>query len=162
LAFVQGGSYTFYNCTLANFYSWQPRNTPSIALTNYLLIDEEPIYWTPLYAKFSNCIIWGSRDNEIEASSATGTSNFTIDFSNNLIKQKDEFPCTNCIINKDPLFSSVATFDYHLKAGSPAIGSGSMTILNLYQAVLQFDLEGNDRIADNRVDLGALQYRDNL
>ncbi len=162
LALIQGGNYTFYDCTIANFYSWQPRNTPSIALTNYLIIDNTPVYWTPLKADFANCIIWGNRDNEISATSASGTNNFEVNFEYNLIKQKDDFPCINCIINKDPLFGSINNFDYHLSAGSPAIGTGNLDILNIYPTVLQYDLEGNDRISDNRVDLGAYQYRENL
>lgn len=62
-------------------------------------------------------------------------------------------------INKDPLFvnDSLASFDGHLKASSPAIDSG-LAVGSLSGLIPSDDLEGNNRPAGSGVDRGAYEY----
>jgi parallel beta-helix repeat protein len=62
-------------------------------------------------------------------------------------------------ISSDPLFMNVASSDFHLKQGSPAIDAGNNSAPNLPQT----DYDGNPRIVDGNndgvatVDLGAFE-----
>jgi hypothetical protein len=57
-------------------------------------------------------------------------------------------------INASPLFVSIAQQDYHLTSSSPAINVGS----NAASELPATDKEGNPRIVNGVVDMGALEY----
>jgi hypothetical protein len=69
-------------------------------------------------------------------------------------------------IDADPLFSSGS--DLRLQEGSPCIDTGSTDALPADTADLDddsdvledipFDLDGNDRVVDGGVDMGAYEY----
>lgn len=71
--------------------------------------------------------------------------------------------CTNPLgsngnVSVDPLFIDPASDNYHLRAGSPAIDTGS----NLLPATLpSTDLSGNPRTVNGTVDLGAFELSSN-
>jgi len=56
-------------------------------------------------------------------------------------------------ISEDPLFVDYSLSDYHLQAGSPCIDSGN----NAY-VIGEVDLDGNMRIQNGFVDIGAYEY----
>jgi len=56
------------------------------------------------------------------------------------------------VIHSDPSF--VSGSDYHLNAGSPCIDTGS----NSVSGIPSTDLEGNPRIAEGTVDMGAYEF----
>lgn len=65
-------------------------------------------------------------------------------------------------IDANPLFANITTEDYHLQETSPAINTGSNTVFNAgaipdLSALLQ-DIEGNERIKDSIVDMGAYEF----
>ena len=95
----------------------------------------------------TNCILWDNIDNMLNVSGSltatyslvegghTGTGN----------------------IDADPLFVDPNNGDYHLQACSPCINAGSNT-----PVVEPLDLDGNPRIIDITVDMGAYEYPDVL
>ncbi|NQT83556.1 right-handed parallel beta-helix repeat-containing protein [bacterium] len=92
-----------------------------------------------------NCIIWGnsaSEGRQIDSSTAPTYS----------CVQGGGAP-TN--IFEDPLFVDSAAGDYHLQPASPCIDAG----VNYYWFVWpQWDLDGNSRLAGERVDIGCYEY----
>jgi hypothetical protein len=56
-------------------------------------------------------------------------------------------------ISVDPLFENPAFDDYHLESGSPAMDRGDSADPNLPAT----DFEGNVRLADSDVDMGAYE-----
>ena len=63
--------------------------------------------------------------------------------------------CESTVLyNVDPQFADAPALDFRLAAGSPLIDAG----LNVPDQTGAFDLNGNDRIVDGTVDLGAYEY----
>jgi hypothetical protein len=56
--------------------------------------------------------------------------------------------------NKDPLFVDYQNDNYHLSPNSPCINAGDNATPNL----LETDLDGNPRINDNIIDIGAYEF----
>ncbi|RKY16834.1 MAG: hypothetical protein DRP63_04725, partial [Planctomycetota bacterium] len=114
----------------------------------------------------NNCILWGNSASSLGSeifiydSSCTCTLNYccvdntgygfaaggTIDDSN------------NCIF-VDPQFVDAANGDYHLKSTSPCIDAGDNSLL---PAGVTTDLDGNPRIANGTVDIGAYEYQSSV
>jgi hypothetical protein len=61
----------------------------------------------------------------------------------------------NCI-HSDPLFVNAAGGNYRLQAGSPCIDRGNNSYV---PAGVTTDLDGNPRIQNGTVDLGAYEYQ---
>ena len=70
-------------------------------------------------------------------------------------------------ISSDPMFKDVASNDYHLRSGSPAIDAGNNSALQLLANLgypLTGDLEGNPRVQDATgigypiIDMGVYEY----
>lgn len=151
-----GGSYQFTNCTAASYSNNYISHTqPVLSVSNYLSGSTAT---ADLNATFINCIFWGdngSVTNEVNISQQSG-GNFTVNFSNCLWKEATTpsgIGVSTIIANADPLFDSVNTslnyYDFHLQAGSPAIGKGISTGLLI-------DLDGNPR-GTGAPDLGCYQ-----
>jgi len=142
-----GGSYQFTHCTAASFSNDLIAHTfPVLSVSNYVA-QGSAIATADLTANFVNCIFWGgngSVDNEVLVSQQ-GSNPFSVNFSNCLWKVKTTpagISSSDIIANNDPLFDSVNNsrryYDFHLKAGSPAINKGVSTALTV-------DLDGNIR-----------------
>ncbi|MHA4812248.1 choice-of-anchor Q domain-containing protein [Flavitalea flava] len=142
-----GGNYAFTHCTAASFSNTFITHTqPVLSVSNYIVQGTTPVT-ADLYANFINCIFWGdfgNVDNEVSVS-RQGNNPFVVNFSNCLWKVKTvpaDIGSANMIVNSDPFFDSVNTFqriyDFHLKAKSPAIDQGTGTGLLL-------DLDGHPR-----------------
>ena len=71
--------------------------------------------------------------------------------------------CSNCLIGQNPLFTDVNNNNFHLLAGSPAIGAGTTTsnifedFETLYGFSIAYDYDGNPRPAGAWT-LGAFEY----
>ncbi len=61
-------------------------------------------------------------------------------------------------IQGNPLFRDVANNDYSLKVGSPAINAGEDILKEVIAPA--YDVEGNPRLQDTRIDIGAHEYGD--
>jgi hypothetical protein len=135
IVITAGGTYHFSQCTVASFSSpvlqhQQPVLTISDAgtVSNQLLTGD-------LLAVFKNCIFWGDEGVPDEALiSRQGNNNFQVSFNHTLLKQQhypDNTDSTALILNTDPLFVETdnqrGSYDFHLQAGSPALGQGTDT-----------------------------------
>jgi hypothetical protein len=119
----------------------QPVLTISNAAT-----DGSQSFTGDLTATFTNCIFWGSEGVTDEAQvSKQGNTIFQIRFDHSILKQQN-YPAnidSNALwLNTDPKFIATGNpddhFDFHLQAGSPALGLGLNT------GILT-DLDGNAR-----------------
>ena len=95
--------------------------------------------------EFRNCIIWGNTDNLGNVSNYDG----------NLFVYSctDPLPTGAGNISSDPNFVIPAAGNFRLSAGSPCIDAGDSAYNN--QAT---DLDGNSRIFNNIIDMGAYEY----
>jgi hypothetical protein len=153
-----GGYYQFDQCTAAAFSNDLIAHTQPVLSIADIAQQNGVLVTGNLQAGFTNCIFWGGNgtvDNEA-AVSRQGSSPFAVTFTNCLWKVKNApagVSVTAMILNQDPLFDSVNNsqgfYDFHLRAGSPAVGAGIGT------AVL-IDLEGNPR-PGSAPDMGCYQ-----
>jgi hypothetical protein len=154
-----GGYYNFIQCTAAAYSNiYIVHSEPVLAVTDEILYGSS-LYTGAVQASFVNCIFWGNYGNvpdEVIVSQQT-TNSFVVGFSNCLWKVQDlptGVTTANMIANQDPLFDSVNTtvnyYDFHLRANSPAIGTGMA-------AGVMIDLDGKPRPA-LAPDLGCYQH----
>ncbi|MCK9254362.1 MAG: hypothetical protein GX793_02070 [Bacteroidales bacterium] len=166
LACLIGGDYKFLHCTMANYWVGN-RQTPQLILNNYYNYRDangniQTSYRDLKDAYFGNCIIYGSKDNEIKLDfDNRSLTNFR--FDNCLIKQKDykNFEGTDFFIdniwNENPKFKEITKpYDYELDTLSPAKDIGK---LNISQQV-PLDQLGNNRLLDGKPDLGAFERQE--
>ncbi|MDD2633927.1 MAG: choice-of-anchor Q domain-containing protein [Bacteroidales bacterium] len=165
LACLIGGEYSFIHCTLANYWIGN-RQTPQLILNNYYTYNvgagTQVSYRDLTNAYFGNCIIYGSRDNEIALDLAEDAeANFR--FDNCLIKSKEyediqgsDFFIDN-IWNLNPEFvETTKPYDYHLDTLSPAKDTGKQEIGQL----VPVDQDGNSRLSDSAPDIGAYERQE--
>jgi len=129
VAAFQGGKYNFTYCTIGTFgrqYLAHSDNI-SMALLNYYPISQSEYISGNLDATITNCIVYGSLENEalfLERSGAT----MAVTLNHNLLKVSEPFGSfvvdNNNIKNQDPMYVDQAKDDYHLQAGSPAASAG--------------------------------------
>lgn len=169
LALTIGGSYEFYHCTIANRWAFSPvRSDPSVYLSNYYFYNDTLPSGVVVQraevrdiekAYFGNCIIWGSRDNELIIDKFPDEGILEYSFENCLGKfnpekvQITEEHFINLINYEDPKFISWDEYDFQLDTLSPAKDVGKLSIGNLYP----IDLNGESRITDGMPDIGAFE-----
>lgn len=164
-----GGNYDFRYCTLANY------GTDAAALNMGNGICDDPLCSDPpriyrLRTDFTNCIIYGSKRDEITLTDFTGNQGqdpAVLDYSfSHCIARVDElvtgvngFPdffdhCTDCLTpsTQEALFASTNDDDYHLDTLSVA-ESKAIPLLGI-----PTDLEGHDRDAATP-DIGCFEYQ---
>jgi hypothetical protein len=157
-----GGSYTFNQCTFADYWgidnSYGSRTTSLLYLNNYYLSfanQQEPR--SLVKAFFGNCIIYGALNEEVKLDSNYGAL-FNYYFENCLIKTQHDTSIGNhyntSYINQDPLFANPPADNYTLNPGSPAIGNANSAIAGAYPV----DLAGNARPSTGAT-VGAYQYQ---
>jgi hypothetical protein len=176
IALEGGGNYEFYHSTIANWFAYNSRNTPSVIFTNFVIFKDQhgkdslTIVRDLENAYFGNCIIYGSNQTEIAWSEdKTGTGLMNYGFENCLIKfdttdtpLQGDSHFINCINYKDPLFLNTGpeNYDYHFDTVnvSPARDFGKYEIGSAYP----FDLDGTPRMipdgGDGKPDIGAYEF----
>ena len=158
-AAINGGTYKIYSSTIANYYTWGTiRNTPALAITNYHLQGNNPVYVSSANVQIINSIIYGSLDNEIILSPAYQWQNFNYLISFSLLKTDQDYTTTSCIINQDPKFKDIVQFDFSLDENSPAIDKGNIDIINA-MPILIYDLNQANRLQDGLPDIGAYEWQ---
>jgi hypothetical protein len=126
-----GGNYEFIHNTFAQTNNFSNRQTPAVAITDYLLINNVPVT-DQLNAVFKNNIVTGSlKDEYFTEFKSPATATVSTEY--NSLKSSKTWPSTN-LLNRDPLFkdpsvslSSNFTENYRLKANSPMKGKADFT-----------------------------------
>jgi len=107
--------------------------------TNYAPLEKPVQMWSWTYddhaPEFHNCLVQYGFDN----------------ISNHEIITVYE----NCI-DDDPLFADPDNENYRLSANSPCVDAGSLETPS--EVVNGTDLEGHQRVNNNRIDMGAYEY----
>jgi hypothetical protein len=129
---------------------WGDEVSPSILITGCTITNNTAMNWGGVSyviygGEFRNCIIWGNTDY------FGNTSNY--DGNTYLYCCTDPLPDGAGNISEDPGFVDPAAGNFRLSAGSPCINTGDY----IYNS--QFtDLDGNPRIHDYSIDMGAYEY----
>ncbi len=156
VALTQGGNYNFKHCTLANYWSFGVRQTPTLYFNNFKT-DNTGTIITPsdLNAYFGNCIVYGNNQDEIGMDQTNGAV-MNYKFENTVIKTtlntSDIAKYLNCIKNTDPGFAASADNNFQLTSGSPIINAGTPSIL------IPYDLLGKPR-DDGFPDPGCYEFK---
>ncbi|MFB6341818.1 hypothetical protein ACE1ET_08845 [Saccharicrinis sp. FJH62] len=163
-----GGSYSFNQCTIGNYYTWGRGKTPAVALNNYYLTENKRVIARDLVkADFLNSIIYGTLQTEIALVNTVDQepvdAEFNYLFNYCIIKggapdvdTLDGAHFKHVMWNKDPRFVSPADdFDFSLDSLSPAINAGN---LDFVTEDLEYDIFGNYRLKDEAPDLGAIEF----
>ncbi len=163
LTLTTGGDYRFLHCTVANYWNWSNRTTPSVVISDYYNLNDTVIFRGNLVrAEFLNSIIYGDKDDEFIAVpwEDGDTLNYLLDHV--LLRMKEgEEPLDpehfrEVWLNHDPGFVSEWDYDYHLDSLSFARDKGAPA----YGLLVPADLDGHDRMADGKPDLGAYEWID--
>ena len=153
-----GGDYEFTHCTFANFFPYGGRNTPSILLNNYYEDINGNVQIRDLNrAHFTNCIIDGNLDHELELqNNPMGNFNYLLDHC--IIQLARDSSITDYnqqnslkIENQMSIFEDVNEENFHLSDQSPAVDAGKLT-------PFMVDIEGQAR--DEMPDVGAYEKID--
>ena len=163
---IVGGSARFVHCTIANFYVWKQRDV-ALALHNTSKSVAAPLR----EAFFANCIITGSRNDEIMGylsdlgDTIVGGANYR--FVSSLLNTKADDEDENFVDivwdekNNSPfgkehfrlIDNSIFKYDFHIDALSTARGIASKD----YSSLFPFGLSGVQRPAEN-ADAGCFQF----
>ena len=155
VALTLGGDYKIGNSTLANYWSYTSRRSPSIVMSNWYEDINGNIQLRPLVrAEFNNCIIYGSMEEEL-LMDKNDMAEFGCRFNSCLVRTRVDISSLsdNTIINEDPLFASVEDDDYRLRVHSPAREKA-----NFDYVVIPHDLACNLRCAPTS--MGAYDFHD--
>jgi len=156
--FIFGGSYSFNQCTFADYWNGgSTRTTPALYLNNWNQVST--IY--PLNsAYFGNCIVYGNLANEIgiDSSNQTKPGQFSYFFDHCVLLNSGTGHLQNdsSIINKDPAFNNTSADDYNILLNSSARNTGSINIGNNYSPDLNNTTRSN---LGRKPDIGAYQYK---
>ncbi len=154
-----GGAYTFYHTTIANYYQFSLRNEPSVLITNKVPFGNQHIS-DDMKVLFYNSIVHGYNQSEIEIGETDESRALYYVFDHCLLKaNEDKLDLDNTahfidpIINENPDFVSVEDQDFQLDSISIAIDKGD------YQSAQQYpaDYLKNNRLLDGEPDLGAYE-----
>jgi len=154
LALDFGGNYVFKYLTIGNFWSSSVRLDSALYLSNYFFDNMGKKISNPLTnASFVNIILYGAQDDELSFKRDASTA-FNFMFDHCLLKThksiSDAAHYTKCLVNKDPGFVNVLTYNYQIDSISPAIRQG-IDVIDIL-----FDIKRKTR--GSPPDLGAYQY----
>lgn len=158
-AAFQGGAYRLDHCSFVVYGTNKVSHidNPTVALLNYFDIDNTSYISGDLVAQLTNCVIWGSLENEVFVNSRGDKALCTVDFENCLVKSKepniyDSVNLINTIVNQDPQFVDINSWDFRPSQGSPLIDNGVDIGVNI-------DLNGDSRPVGPKPDIGCYEYR---
>jgi predicted outer membrane repeat protein len=161
------GNFTFVNALFSNntaqpvnFYNYSQGGAVSatdatLTFINTTFIGNEAAEGGAVYAEndvtatFVNSILWNNSSDHFGAGDASVT--FNVSYSN---VQGGASGTGN--INTYPLFADVAAGNFRLTSTSPCINAGNNSEV---PAGITTDLDGNSRIVNDIVDMGAYEYQ---
>ncbi len=109
---VYGGIYNFKYCTLANYGT----SSAALSMGNGICVDQlclNPPRINPLFAQFTNCIIFGSKKDEI----------LLTDFTAGKDPQSLGYTFSNCIVRVNDLLDPVKGFPKFFERCNPCINA---------------------------------------
>jgi len=160
--FGLGGEYTFTNCTLYNTGSrFVEHKNESLFLSNLLSVNNTDLYEEPLKSTFTNCVVYGSLQNEVSFNNIheDTLTNFDNSFSYSDVKTKqDTFEMftnlhNNMLYNKDPLFKNSEEGNF-----TPVDSGGTTSpLIDAGTAGPAQDIFGTNRPTGAGSDIGAVE-----
>jgi len=160
LAINGGGDYEFLNCTFANY--WDGNRQEPLLFVNNVFEDIEGNEQNRdlTRAFFGNCIIYGSKEEEIEIEEPNSGA-FNLSFDHCILRtdeeELNEDYFIGCFYNPDnvdgfnhPLFQDVFEDDYRLISGSIAVNRAKS-----FNGIPSIDLKGDTR--DSNPDIGCYE-----
>lgn len=160
-----GGEYNFYHCTVANYWLYTNRTTPSVIVRNYYVDVNNILQLRPiLAANFHNCVLYGNKQNELLLDLVPETdANFLFDHCLVRVAPESNYldlsPFSTSIFNQQPLFQDIAKYNYRPSPQSPIIGAAATQTIQQLPTWLAKDIENNQRLTDNKADIGAYEYQ---
>ena len=149
LAGLAGGNYNLAHNTFVNYALGLYKQQPVMVVTDNLELADGSSISDPVNLDLINNIIWGPDKGELEFLNDAGM-NFEVLMQNNIIKSDNlDFDVNNNLLNTDPLFQDIWSFNYQIDSLSPAINAG----VNIGVVV---DL--NDSLRSNPPAIGAYEY----
>ncbi|MFT4061984.1 MAG: right-handed parallel beta-helix repeat-containing protein [Edaphocola sp.] len=158
--FFEGGNYKLYDCTIGTYGGEYLSHTEnlSLAILNYYPTSQTTYTSNDLTAEITNCIIYGSLENEVYIDKKEDNS-ATVILSYCLLKSTEGIGSfvtqLNNIFNQDPQYVDYGKNDYHLQSTSPAIGMG------IAAGTLTTDFDGVSRPASPATApaIGCYEYK---
>lgn len=161
--FGLGGDYTFNQCTMYNGGSkYVDHQKESLFLSN-LVSDGTNTYLEPLKTNFTNCVVYGSLENEVSFNNAESPSftNFDNAFHYCDVKTKqDTFELfsgihDNMLFNQEPRFVKAEEFNF-----TPSDSAGFFSpLIDFAPTGLSEDIYGTHRPQRTKWDVGAIELR---
>jgi hypothetical protein len=162
---LYGGNYDFTYCTMANLGTTSPAlnlgNSYCAAVDEQGNCTRRPVY--ALKANFTNCLIYGNKEDEIAFANASKPNNFDFLFKNCIVRVKDltktentpDFftKCTDCINapSGSKVFKKTSDSNFHLDTLSIAFKKAK-PVSNILD-----DLDGKRRDV-NLPDIGCYDF----
>lgn len=168
LLLIRGGDYKFNHCTVVNYGTnvFVSRNQPIMGLRNYIIRQDNNgtkfLFENPMNASFENCIIHGTKPEEIQIDKARNTT-AALDyrFENCVIKADTvRARLVNCIRNPsrfDTTFVKLDKYDYQIKSRSVARDAGKLGLSDYLGIPIGTDFK--DNIRDGSPDIGAYEFQ---
>ncbi len=164
VALTLGGRYDFRHCTIGNYWSKSFRKQTALVLNNYYFDYLGNVQLRPLeQAYFGNCVIYGSKNEEITLDRHTSGGTFNYRFENCVLKTElstadpETFPGT--VKNTEPWFRNPGKHEFQPDSLiSSLIDAGSIQVLDGSFTPLSTDLAGNPRTLDAAPDAGAYEF----
>ncbi|MEP5611228.1 MAG: right-handed parallel beta-helix repeat-containing protein [Cyclobacteriaceae bacterium] len=147
-----GGNYTYQHCTFSNDQSFFVHSEPSVQFSDNILIGENELLTDNLTVELTNCIVWGSQEEELLINNAGGAMVSAI-LTTNIIRFGEEVPGNFVSQTSNfPGFSNQFLFDYSLDTLAFAQNKGTAIGVGV-------DIIGESR--DTQPDIGAFERIDN-
>lgn len=163
VALTLGGTYSFYHCTLANFWAdYMYRQAPTLTLNNYYIAGTDGSLQARDLKKadFYNCIIYGSLNDELFIDNR---------YNAQTVDALMEYHFASCILRttldtantahfeqtsrQNPMFKDVTNLCFELDTLSPAKDAANVEMASRFN----IDLNNYNRLTDTKPDIGAFE-----
>ena len=159
-----GGYYEFNHCTIANYWNqYMHRKRPALIINNYYESNDGDLVLRDIEkAYFGNCIIYGSRTEELEIDNVykgqVVTAKMNYVFVNSILRIETAADTSDPahFINTssaNPKFIEPFSYNYQLDTLSPAKDIGLVELATKFP----IDLNGTSRLSDDGPDLGCFE-----
>jgi hypothetical protein len=118
-----GGDYTYQHCTITNEPSLFIQDDPTIQFSDNAIVGQDLLV-DNLNIELTNCILWGSQQEELLINNG-GQAILTSDLNSNIIRSAQEIPNNFTSLKFNfPAFNNPYSFDFTLDTLSPAKDKG--------------------------------------